>query len=43
MTKDELIKLLNGHEWNNVEFKRAQRGVPESAYVFQILAAAGWC
>jgi ATP-dependent DNA helicase RecG len=32
MTKDELIKLLNGHEWNNVEFKKAQRGVPESAY-----------
>ena len=32
MTKDELIKLLNGHEWNNVEFKKAWRGVPESAY-----------
>ena len=32
MTKDELIKLLNGHEWNNVEFKKAQRGLPESAY-----------
>ena len=32
MRKDELIKLLNGHEWNNVEFKKAQRGVPESAY-----------
>jgi len=32
MTKDELIKLLDGHEWNNVEFKKAQRGVPESAY-----------
>ncbi len=32
MTKDELIKLLNGHEWNNAEFKKAQRGVPESAY-----------
>jgi len=30
MTKDELIKLLNGHEWNNVEFKKAQRDVPES-------------
>ena len=47
MTKDELIKLLNGHEWNNIEFKKAQRGVPESAYEtvssFQILMAAGWC
>jgi hypothetical protein len=32
MTKEELIKLINGHEWNNVEFKKAQRGVPESAY-----------
>ena len=27
ITKDALIKLLNGHEWNNVEFKKAQRDV----------------
>jgi ATP-dependent DNA helicase RecG len=32
MTKNELFKLLNGHEWNEVEFKRAQRGVPDAAY-----------
>jgi ATP-dependent DNA helicase RecG len=32
MTKKELFKLLNSHEWNEVEFKRAQRGVPDSAY-----------
>jgi len=48
MTKNELIKLLNGHEWNNAEFKKAQRGVPESAYetvssFSTIPAAAGWC
>lgn len=32
MEKAELIELLKGHEWNDVEFKRAQKGVPESAY-----------
>lgn len=32
MTKDELIARLGKYEWNDVEFKRAQRGVPESAY-----------
>ena len=32
MTKDELIARLGKYEWNDVEFKKAQRGVPESAY-----------
>jgi len=32
MTKDELIARLGKYEWNDVEFKKAQRGVPNSAY-----------
>lgn len=32
MTKEELITRLNGYEWNDIEFKRARRGVPEDAY-----------
>ena len=32
MDKAELIERLRGYEWNDVEFKRAQRGVPDSAY-----------
>lgn len=32
MDRDELIKLLSGHEWTDVEFKKAQRGAPDSAY-----------
>ena len=32
MEKAELIERLEGYEWNDVEFKRAQRGVPDSAY-----------
>ena len=32
MEKEELIERLKGYEWNDIEFKRAQRGVPESAY-----------
>ncbi|MCD6261583.1 MAG: putative DNA binding domain-containing protein [Deltaproteobacteria bacterium] len=32
MTQDELIELLNAHEWRDVEFKEAQREVPRSAY-----------
>ena len=32
MEKEELIERLNGYEWNDIEFKKAQRGVPESAY-----------
>lgn len=32
MEKEELIERLNGYEWNDIEFKRAQRGVPEAAY-----------
>ncbi len=32
MTQDELIDLLNAHEWRDVEFKEAQRDVPRNAY-----------
>ena len=32
MEKTELIERLKGYEWDDVELKRAQRGVPESAY-----------
>ena len=32
MTRDELIELLHRHEWRDVEFKEAQRGVPRDAY-----------
>ena len=32
MTHDELIARLGKHEWSDVEFKRAQQGVPDSAY-----------
>ena len=32
MTQDELMELLNAHEWRDVEFKEAQRAVPRSAY-----------
>ncbi len=32
MTKDELIERLKGYEWDDVEFKRARKGVPEDAY-----------
>ena len=32
MDKAELIERLKGYEWNDIEFKRAQRGVPDSAY-----------
>ena len=32
MDREELIERLKGYEWNDVEFKRAQRGVPDSAY-----------
>ena len=32
MEKAEIIERLKGYEWNDVEFKRAQRGVPDSAY-----------
>lgn len=33
MTKEELIERLRGYEWDDVEFKRAQRGVPDDAYL----------
>ena len=32
MGRAELLDRLRGYEWNDVEFKRAQRGVPKSAY-----------
>ena len=32
MEREELIDRLKGYEWNDVEFKAAQRGVPQSAY-----------
>lgn len=32
MTKDELLTRLKGFEWNDVEFKLAQRGVPDNSY-----------
>jgi ATP-dependent DNA helicase RecG len=32
MDKDELIARLKRYEWNDVEFKRAQRDVPNDAY-----------
>ena len=32
MTQDELIELLNAHEWRDVEFKEAQRAVPRNSY-----------
>ena len=32
MTKDELIARLGRYEWNDIEFKKAQRGVPNNAY-----------
>lgn len=32
MDREELIERLEGYEWNGVEFKAAQRGVPQTAY-----------
>ena len=32
MTKNELIAKLNKYEWNDVECKKAQKGVPDDAY-----------
>ena len=32
MTQNELMDLLNAHEWRDVEFKEAQRAVPRNAY-----------
>ena len=32
MTKEELITKLGSYEWNDLEFKKAQRSVPKSAY-----------
>ena len=32
MDQDELIKRLEGYEWKDIEFKKAQRGVPNDAY-----------
>ena len=32
MTQDELVDLLQAHEWRDVEFKEARRAVPRDAY-----------
>lgn len=32
MKREELIERLKGYEWNDIEFKMAQRGVPKTAY-----------
>ena len=32
MEREEFIERLKGYEWNDVEFKKAQKGVPEAAY-----------
>ncbi len=32
MDKTRLLEVLKGHEWSDVGFKRAQKGVPDSAY-----------
>lgn len=32
MTKSELIAKIQKYEWNDIEFKKAQRGVSEDAY-----------
>ena len=32
MTQDELMELLNAHEWRDVEFKEAQHAVPRNTY-----------
>jgi len=32
MDRDELIRRLKGHEWNDVEFKEAQHELPKSVY-----------
>ncbi len=32
MTRNELIERLKGFEWDDVEFKRALKGVPEDGY-----------
>ncbi|MEA2034484.1 MAG: putative DNA binding domain-containing protein [Euryarchaeota archaeon] len=32
MDKDEIIALLGKHEWNDLEFKKGQRGIPAETY-----------
>jgi ATP-dependent DNA helicase RecG len=32
MTEQEMLELLNQHEWKDIEFKEAQTDVPKSAY-----------
>ena len=32
MERDELVRRLEGYEWNDVEFKEARRAVPRDAY-----------
>ena len=32
MTNEEILNILNAHEWNDVEFKEAKTAVPKNAY-----------
>ncbi len=32
MEREELIRRIDGYEWNDIEFKEARRGVPKNAY-----------
>ena len=32
MTEQEILELLNQHEWNDIEFKEARTAVPKNAY-----------
>ena len=32
MEREELVRRLEGHEWTDIEFKEARRGVPEAAH-----------
>ena len=45
MTRDELLARLKGYEWSDFECKKAQRGVPNDAYVTVSAfanSAGGW-
>ena len=45
MNQDEILERLAGYEWNDVEFKEAQRGVPGDAYTTASAfanTAGGW-
>ena len=46
MSRSQFIERLKCHEWNDLEFKKARRGDPESAYetvmAFSNTAVVGW-